>query len=760
MVTYGFDGADIDWEYPVACERGGVPEDQENYVKLMKNSCFDLDCYVSGLTFTAPTSYWYLQHFDLPGLLESADWINLMTYDLHGIWDAESVFTGKVIGAHTNLTEIDNSLQLFIRVGIDLNKLVLGLGFYGRSFELQDNKCIDPTKGCRFSGPAAGGPCTQASGILSYSEIQDVLTRTNATPVWDKTAAVKYFGFDDGVNLNQWEAGVMIWAVDQDDFAGDALTGVLGKQRTNIPKPTGIGSNDGQSCVTMDCGASCPAGFVQVMLLLAHGLHTGDLADPTSGCQSGKGRSVCCPANNVPQKCLWRGCDGVCNIGEIALAGDPCMCSSGHKEFCCESGLTADQIDAATDCQWYVYGSLDQNCIDYSYGCAAHGFSVTCCPIKEIQLCCKPPGGSIATAPFTLDEIFDDPPQDEDLTWDVQEEDIDEHDPKASSGDENDTPFGLVAGPDGFVSDMTFKSNWVVTGCKDTEDQQTATAFCSRGDTDETCNHVFIRSAADTIVKMPATCGPGPYARVVSLTPKVGKRMMRTKRGETATVYDFTFDYRFDLIQADDDTEVLMRIDVVTADVRRRDLLDDPELIKRGIEERWLAKATSVAKDTNADLLLAKGFSANLFSFSQNCVSEDATTEFAASLDVTAHGSASVHLKYGFYVQAHILPSPKIDAAYLYIIGNAGAEIGIDVYNGKASVTYTGKRLQLIPEITWPGLSYPDTGGASLSGTFSLLASVSWSPICNSFTLTFECHNILLIGDRGQHTDVRSFSAP
>jgi chitinase len=40
--------------------------------------------------------------------------------------------------------------------------------------------------------------------MAADSEIQDVLTRTNSTPVWDKTAAVKYFGFDDGVNLNQW----------------------------------------------------------------------------------------------------------------------------------------------------------------------------------------------------------------------------------------------------------------------------------------------------------------------------------------------------------------------------------------------------------------------------------------------------------------------------------------------------------------------------------------------------------------------------
>jgi chitinase len=36
MNHYGFDGVDLDWEYPQADDRGGITADTENYVALVK----------------------------------------------------------------------------------------------------------------------------------------------------------------------------------------------------------------------------------------------------------------------------------------------------------------------------------------------------------------------------------------------------------------------------------------------------------------------------------------------------------------------------------------------------------------------------------------------------------------------------------------------------------------------------------------------------------------------------------------------------
>jgi GH18 family chitinase len=124
-------------------------------------------------------------------------------------------------------------------------QVVLGLGFYGRSFQLEDADCSTP--GCQFSGPAKAGVCTNSAGTLAYYEIQDIITAESPDIIHDSVAAVNYITFgdnkdqwvsyDDAVTMKQkvdWAnsvglGGVMIWSVDQDDESFSALEGLLGQ---------------------------------------------------------------------------------------------------------------------------------------------------------------------------------------------------------------------------------------------------------------------------------------------------------------------------------------------------------------------------------------------------------------------------------------------------------------------------------------------------------------------------------------------------
>lgn len=84
MQKYGLDGVDIDWEYPAANDRGGIPADTDNFVLLMSEIQERFARINPGWesTITVPTSYWYLRGFDINRLQKYVSWFNVMSYDL------------------------------------------------------------------------------------------------------------------------------------------------------------------------------------------------------------------------------------------------------------------------------------------------------------------------------------------------------------------------------------------------------------------------------------------------------------------------------------------------------------------------------------------------------------------------------------------------------------------------------------------------------------------------------------------------------
>ena len=121
------------------------------------------------MTIAAPMSNWYLRHFDLERIHPSLDFINVMSYDIHGVWDAHIASLGPYVKSHTDIREIEQGITMFMKNGVPSHKLNMGVGSYGRSFTLKNPTCTTP--GCEFSGPGQEGPCTKGAGTLALFEI-------------------------------------------------------------------------------------------------------------------------------------------------------------------------------------------------------------------------------------------------------------------------------------------------------------------------------------------------------------------------------------------------------------------------------------------------------------------------------------------------------------------------------------------------------------------------------------------------------------
>jgi chitinase len=85
MDTYGFQGADLDWEYPVDAKRGGSPADTDNLVLLVKEMRAAFKNRY-GLSITLAPDYWYLRGFKPAEMQAYVDFMGFMAYDLHGPW--------------------------------------------------------------------------------------------------------------------------------------------------------------------------------------------------------------------------------------------------------------------------------------------------------------------------------------------------------------------------------------------------------------------------------------------------------------------------------------------------------------------------------------------------------------------------------------------------------------------------------------------------------------------------------------------------
>jgi len=81
----------------------------------------------------------YIDHTEMDKVQQYTDYINIMSYDYAGGWDAFS-------GHHTNLYvssgdsdqySAHRSIQAFIAAGVPADKIVIGMAFYGKGWQME-----------------------------------------------------------------------------------------------------------------------------------------------------------------------------------------------------------------------------------------------------------------------------------------------------------------------------------------------------------------------------------------------------------------------------------------------------------------------------------------------------------------------------------------------------------------------------------------------------------------------------------------------
>ncbi|MFI8998804.1 glycoside hydrolase family 18 protein [Streptomyces sp. NPDC053542] len=226
-----FDGIDIDWEYPNACGLTCDTSGRTAFTNVMKalRAKFGSSNLVTAAITADASAGGKIDAADYAGAAQYVDWYNPMTYDYFGAWDAKgptaphsplTSYSG-IPKAGFNTADTTKKLK---GLGIPANKLLLGIGFYGRGW----SGVTQSAPGGTATGAAPG---KYEAGIEDYKDLKG---RCPATGKVGGTAYAKcgdqWWSYDTPETIGtkmafkneQGMGGTFFW-----ELSGDTATGEL-----------------------------------------------------------------------------------------------------------------------------------------------------------------------------------------------------------------------------------------------------------------------------------------------------------------------------------------------------------------------------------------------------------------------------------------------------------------------------------------------------------------------------------------------------
>lgn len=328
---HNFDGLDVDWEYPKAADRHGFSNLLKSLRKAFAPKGYVLSVAVSAGRHVIDSGY------DVKVMSDNVDFINVMTYDMHGSWERQAdhhapLFKRSWEGGNNN---VDYIINYYISQGASASKIILGIPLYGRSWTLSSGKTSPPAPA---SGAGAAGLITKQAGFLGYNEICKSVKSGTYKVVRDAQqkcgpyafSSSLWVGYDDVETaivkskyaLSSGLGGAMVWDISTDDFnnaCGDgkfALCSAISKTLSgNAPAPgPGPTPAPGPSPTPRPTHAPAPGPTPSPSGPFSCPQPSGLFANPTDcatyyHCVNGKFWKKSCPGglhfNNALHMCDW-----------------------------------------------------------------------------------------------------------------------------------------------------------------------------------------------------------------------------------------------------------------------------------------------------------------------------------------------------------------------------------------------------------------------------------------------------------------------